>query len=303
MVFAKWQVKVCDCFRVKNKRLRQLLLIFATSQTPRSLAAIIMNITYRKKITAFIDVLGFSEIVLKSDKTTLETYFSTLENQLKNLSSNSQFDYFLISDTIILTAPNNVENLISLFSAIQYFQSLLLGRGIIMRGAVTIDDIYINKSKNIIVGPALVHSYNLEGLAKYPRIIIDRSIINSFSFNDSYSLLENMNGDRRNIKTPDYLLKIDCDSYIYINYLACFVHKKQNYIHETFDVVCNLIKRNFYSNKNIDKYEWLKKQIISELKNVKSYVDQLNTENSGRKYTRNTKEKGADKWIEKFQRI
>lgn len=264
------------------------------------LAVIIMKISYKKELTAFIDVLGFSEIVLKSDKTKLEDYFSILDNQLKGLSKNGQLKYFLISDTIILTATNNLPRFINLLSIIQYIQALLLSKGILVRGSITVDEIYLNRTKNIIVGPSLVNAYNLEGLAKYPRIIIDRKIIDNFSFDGTVSLLSYVNNHPLNIKRVDYLLQLDTDNYIYVNYIACFVDKSQNYQQDGFANIYKIIRENIYSNKNLDKYNWINSKIVFELTNLKTYLNNLSAQTPSTKHLKNLKMKGVENWLNRF---
>ena len=77
-----------------------------------------------------------------------------------------------------------------------------------IRGAVTIGDIYVNRTdeKATVFGKALNEAYRLESKkAKYPRIIVDESV------------LEAIPTEYKN----DLLKQDDSDGYYFINYLNC----------------------------------------------------------------------------------
>lgn len=55
-------------------------------------------------------------------------------------------------------------------------QNILADRNILIRGAVTIDQIY--SGKMVVFGPALINAYETENkIAVYPRICVDRKIL------------------------------------------------------------------------------------------------------------------------------
>lgn len=127
-----------------------------------------------------MDVLGFSELVYNKDRSRIESYFSYIESDLNKHLSKNKFNYLVISDSIVISAKKTKENLSELVFLVSKIQYQLILKGILVRGAISFGKLYINKSSNIIVGPGLINAYRLESSAKYPRIILDRQIIQSY---------------------------------------------------------------------------------------------------------------------------
>src|SRR5262245_5054866 len=90
------------------------------------------------KFVAFIDVLGFSNLVNTNDISNLESYFETITEVLDRIRIEKEvIESFLISDSIILIAPKGLNGLRQLLIAIRRIQSTLLLRKILLRGAVS----------------------------------------------------------------------------------------------------------------------------------------------------------------------
>ena len=65
-----------------------------------------------------------------------------------------------------------------------------------LRGAVAIDDLHY--SENFVYGNALLKTHKLEShVAKYPRIVIDASILNIINATQAYIFKYNINKDIR----------------------------------------------------------------------------------------------------------
>jgi hypothetical protein len=135
-------------------------------------------LTYEERIVAFIDVLGFAELVETSEidpvaRTRIEKLIATdqlFERFLKNMRPLVDAAFF--SDSFVLSA--RAESAIYLFREAGYLCRHLLTLGFVFRGAIVAGSLH--HQDRTIVGPAFVKAYRLErDVAIYPRVIIDDS--------------------------------------------------------------------------------------------------------------------------------
>lgn len=148
---------------------------------------------YQRRVLAFIDVLGWSDLVQKSvvQREELEK-LNLAKNYLSFLSkaSSSRKEFFSkfkrsvptiidathFSDTLVISCPINSAATLSFISGIQQVCEGLLLSGRYTRGAIVVGELYHHD--NIIFGPALIEAYRLEkNVAKYPRIIVQPEAI------------------------------------------------------------------------------------------------------------------------------
>ena len=170
------------------------------------------NISYQIGIVAFIDILGFKEIVKKSERNPkqLRTVYESLEflkkrelpekwklqlveieedAQIKGISdfdiSNRTFSS-AFSDSIVVTVivdDGNIHaSLSTLLANLSFVGSKLIIDGILIRGAITIGKI-IHTQTGIVFGQGLIDAYQLETrAAKFPRIILSDNIISKLNY-------------------------------------------------------------------------------------------------------------------------
>src|ERR1700679_1326034 len=96
---------------------------------------------------AFLDVLGFSELVKAENNNDLENFFSvTLENFKTITVYKGEIRKLILSDSIILVvdSENKNDNFLKLLRAIRDLQASLALKGIWIRGAVSYGDVYLN---------------------------------------------------------------------------------------------------------------------------------------------------------------
>ncbi len=227
-----------------------------------------MKIIYKENIILFLDVLGFSNLVYNKDQTKIEDYFSYILSDFKKYLSIRKFKFLIISDSIVVSAKNSKENLSELVFVIGKIQSQLLLKGILVRGAISFGNFHINKSTGIVVGPGLINAYLLEKHAKYPRIILDRNLINIF-FDSTSSFLEYMNsGFRNKYGEENANVKFSTtleDGMPYINYVRKAVRFNRTYSKHNSDKIIKLFTSNYFSNEHFEKYNWLLKEFLEEL--------------------------------------
>jgi hypothetical protein len=149
---------------------------------------------------AFIDILGFGELVKKYDKGLLPSVLNDLKSALDNATSFLKIDLsspsdplnwkkslkvHLFSDCLCAAIPINLNyndvfhNFTFFHLYISTYQNLLMEKGFFARGGVSIGSFY--SDENMIFSGALVESVELEKTAIYPRILISKSLIDKIS--------------------------------------------------------------------------------------------------------------------------
>jgi hypothetical protein len=169
------------------------------------------QIKYEQRIVAFIDILGFKEIVKQSehDTTKIELLYSVLDF-LKGWETSDKWDLKFVeieedaqkkgvvnfdirgktnttsfSDSIVVSVQvdDNVNEMTStLVVNLAYIGALLIEKGILFRGGLTIGNI-VHNDNGTVFGQALIDAYQLETKsAKYPRIILSDKLIRELNY-------------------------------------------------------------------------------------------------------------------------
>ena len=221
----------------------------------------------KDKYVAFLDVMGFSNLVNSGRIEPLESYFEKINEVLGKLKRDkANIQCFMISDSIILIAPDDLSELRQLFSAIRRIHINLLWRKILVRGAVSFGQIYYNPDKNIIVGKAFIKAYNLEkDMAIFPRVIVDPIIVKRLgqdrtAFPEQFKSGSVYEFENRVIYNQSSFSRISEDA-IFIDY-ACKVIKKAD-INGCLKHTYAMIVDNLYGDqRHYTKYIWLKNYFI-----------------------------------------
>jgi len=251
-----------------------------------------MNTVYKDRYIVFIDILGFKDIVNKSNndnkkaKEILENlkYIERIKkenDEVFNLTSINR-KVTIFSDSIIISYPSlNARSscFLSLVLDIIYVSIKLLDKSIYIRGGMTYGKLY--HEDNICFGPAMIKAYNLEQEAIYPRIIVDNLAIEKG--------LEQPGLDGGKITDDDInevLITENGISYIDFLYSALEEFEEINeYIDYLENIRKNLIfhlKNRSYTPKVLEKYEWFKdyynnsiERIIKESKGAPQFFEQF----------------------------
>ena len=146
-----------------------------------------MSSEYVNSYIAFLDILGFKELVrthtckeiLKVFDEIKTEYIITCDKENKPLINAENLHVKIMSDSICFYTPSNIENSLPvLIGLCAYFQSRLwtLQEPILVRGGIVCGDLYAEG--DIIFGTGLTNAYLLEERnAKVPRIIITKETI------------------------------------------------------------------------------------------------------------------------------
>lgn len=247
---------------------------------------------YEQSLVAFMDILGFKEIITQSESEPnsykVETIYSIL-NYFKEWEIPGNWDLKFIeieedaqwrgiprfdiknktnitsfSDSIVISVKttDNVNEMFStLVANLGYLGTLLLENNVLWRGGITLGKIFHHKN-GIVYGPGMIEAFSLEhNYSKYPRIILSDKLIGKLN----------------------YPLKEKCNRYPYHQYLKRFndgtvgFHQMQFYeviqswekmSFETLrrkmdtirEVIINGLDNSFETPNVFMKYNWLKEQ-------------------------------------------
>jgi hypothetical protein len=166
---------------------------------------------YENRLIAFIDILGFKEIVSSSEKddSKVEFLYSVL-NYLKSWETSESWSSQLVeieedaqkkgvenfdirdktnstafSDSIVVSVKveNNVNEMAStLIVNLAYIGAILFEKGILFRGGLTIGNL-IHNENGTVFGKGLIDAYQLESNnAKFPRIVLSDKLLNQLNY-------------------------------------------------------------------------------------------------------------------------
>lgn len=238
-----------------------------------------MNITdylQEKKYVAFLDVLGFKELVrTKGEK--LNRYFKTIENALIDINSDkAEITSQLVSDSTILACDLSVQNLGTLLKAVQTIQARCAVENIWIRGAITIGDIYFDRNLNIVVGNGLSDAYLLESQEKFPRVIIDPKVLKEeYGFGTRHLFIKRYNQNAEPKKIP--LINEPSDLNQSIENEAIFVAFAERIIFENIDsleILYKNIQNELYNSQHTyQKYLWLKQYFSETLERMANFYE------------------------------
>lgn len=222
-----------------------------------------MEIKYENKIVAFIDVLGFSNLVYSDKIEPISHYYEMILTDFKEAAIKKDLKFLMISDSIVVHAPQTKDGFFAVIKVLSNLQHRLLLKGILIRGAVSFGKLFVSETDNIIVGTGLINAYNLEKKAIFPRIVIDRSVIPLY-WTDSDDFIRRTGHLIRHSAPLPYI-----HDYPFIDIGMAVALDFQT---AKFDSVVKTLKDHYYNNEHIVKYEWMKVTILNTVKSSKDYL-------------------------------
>ncbi len=228
---------------------------------------------YVEYYIAFLDILGFKDIINKKSFNEVNKIFDNLLIIKQDImNSSSIFNEFLnerglgnlfdnivlniMSDSIIIAIPaRHMNSLAFVTEYCRRVQASFIKDGILIRGAITKGEFY---SKNeIMFGKGLIEAYLLqENEAIYPRIIMTKKL--------AYDYIERV-GTHTTVYIQDFLVN-DSDDYLFVNYLF--------YENIDYEKLACYIKDRLDSETNgrvRQKYLWLKNYFNGAIENPVKY--------------------------------
>lgn len=245
---------------------------------------------YEHRLIAFIDILGFKDIVKQSEINTskIELIYSVLE-YLKDWENTEKWDLKFVeievsaqykgvnnfdlrgktnattfSDSIVVSVKvdDNVNEMAStLIVNLAYIGTVLLEKGILFRGGLTIGNI-IHIDNGTVFGQGLIDAFMLETRsAKYPRIVLSDKLLNELNYpietkGNSYPYHQ-------------YLERYDdgCVGFhqlIYYQVIESWIEMTPELLTESLSkvrkVIINGLDSSFEKPEVFEKFKWLKEQ-------------------------------------------
>jgi hypothetical protein len=141
--------------------------------------------TYEERYCAFIDILGFGELIEQLDNgaialQALRDLLSKVHNPPPanaSMLARSDFRAQSISDAVALSAAPNPPGLGAIIHSVSQLAVDLLRQGFLIRGALVKDLLY--HDDKTVLGKALLRAYRLESsVVRYPRVMVTREVAN-----------------------------------------------------------------------------------------------------------------------------
>lgn len=170
------------------------------------------EIKYENRLVAFIDILGFKDIIkdseqnadklrliydsllfLKSKEKPAEWSLQFIEIEedaqkrgVENFDIINKTSCTCFSDSIVVSVQigdNNINEMTStLIANLSFIGAKLMTEGILLRGAITIGNI-IHQDNGLVMGQALIDAYQLEiNIVKNPRIILSDKLLKQLNY-------------------------------------------------------------------------------------------------------------------------
>ncbi len=245
---------------------------------------------YENRLIAFIDILGFKDIIKQSDidPSKIELIYSVLEylkdwekpenwelkfvaieecaqyKGVNNFDLSGKTNITSFSDSIVVSVKvdDNVNEMAStLIANLAYIGTVLLEKGILFRGGLTIGNI-IHNDNGTVFGQGLIDAYMLENKsAKYPRIILSDKFIKELKYP--------IDSKRNRYPYHQYLIRYDdgCVGFnqlIYYQVIESWIEMKPNLLKESLEkvrrVIISGLDSSFEKQEVFEKYKWLKEQ-------------------------------------------
>lgn len=139
-------------------------------------------VKYKKHLVAFIDILGFKDLINENDPKKIFKLLSVREEIEKIIGKDKgslDLKISSFSDCIVLSMEyesNDYKIFNRFLQDISFYSLLATMNEHLIRGGFTIGDLYHDESK--VFGPALNKAYVIEtNQAVYPRIIFDTEVV------------------------------------------------------------------------------------------------------------------------------
>ncbi|MGJ8685657.1 MAG: hypothetical protein ACSHWW_13585 [Nonlabens sp.] len=219
----------------------------------------------KEQYIAFLDVLGFKELVNKRNTESLEIYFNSVRDSLNIIGNEKRnIKSLLISDSTILISPDTKKDFKTLLRAVQTIQSTLAQKGIWLRGAISYGEVYFDENSNLVVGKGLVKAYLLESEAIYPRVIIDPSLVLKIA-EDRTEFISFLNPRKpKTLEARKNTLVVEDEDSFSVSFASRVVYDSIE--NRNLHLIYNRIKKNLYSDpKHYSKYLWVKNHFSDTL--------------------------------------
>ncbi len=165
------------------------------------------SINNKRVYVAFLDILGFREVVNNNDHEVLSSIYDTkISTDIENIGyffeinkgvlDDLKIEILAVSDSIILWSQD--DSIIDFYMLVLNVKELLqsfFNKGVPLRGAISVGPLSIRKINGQInvFGKALTNSYNLESNQEWTGCVIDQECLDVLDNDEENHLNELMN--------------------------------------------------------------------------------------------------------------
>ncbi|MEC4594125.1 hypothetical protein VPG91_24200 [Nitrospirillum amazonense] len=212
-----------------------------------------MTIDLKLHFVAFLDVLGFSEMVNSDVQNNKNDHLSKLfkchQAASSIFSEAPDCSITQFSDSIVVAKPYDSEKFQWFVKCVAKYQRLLLDEGLLCRGGIAVNKHFSNGSFTFSAG--LIDAYRVESTtARYPRVVISDEVLNLIYEDD------------RSIMYPN-LIRED-DGLFFIDYIGITSGERPKSLVETTKSIINQMKNNKIPSVR-EKGLWLASYVDSVL--------------------------------------
>jgi len=231
------------------------------------------TIEYVDRLVAFVDMLGWKDLVAKSAENpnllASIVMLSTAQNGMGDISEDGNgIRHIRMSDASIFVAdPNNKTEVFTLTNSIIMLHQTALLHGWLARGSVVRGKIYYSENSPVILGPALTtaHENSENGIAFYPRTVLDQSTVELIS--EMYTDKSVHDEFKKQFPLTNGIpIEKDNDDLSFFSYLGGFMQSCFTE-HYRSQILAGL-RENKNNPKVHQKYLWLKNYFNSVYKNA-----------------------------------
>lgn len=214
---------------------------------------------YEKRLTLFIDFLGFKDIVEEAaaDNEMLDKLVGALEDAASTakIGNKSDFQVSQFSDCLVISYKvKSADALFEIVNKLSLIVVRIIGRGYLLRGGLTYGELH--HSDTAVLGPAMNRAYYLESeVAKNPRVILDPEVFNELLERSSEEVVETI---------KQVLVQDESDGIWYFDYISSEsvaekVAGEFDFYPKYLATIADLIKRGLkhQSPGVLSKYIWL----------------------------------------------
>ena len=139
-----------------------------------------MPLELKQHYVAFLDVLGFAEMVnsdtIGDDHTFLTKLFKCHQSAAHIFSDDPNCSITQFSDSIVVSKPYNPQEFEWFVTRVANYQRLLLDEELLCRGGIAVNKHFSNGSFTFSAG--LIAAYRIESTAaRYPRVVISNEVL------------------------------------------------------------------------------------------------------------------------------
>lgn len=202
------------------------------------------NPAVRQHFVAFLDVLGFSEMVesdlLGQSQENLVKLFRCHQSAAVIFRDDVNCQIIQFSDSIVVAMPYDPRRFEWFASRVADYQRLLLDERLLCRGGIAVDQHFSNGTFTFSAG--LIRAYRVESQsARYPRVVVSPEVISLVYPNK--------------IDTPSFLIAED-DGLLFVDYLGLTRARKPKYLRNAVEEIVSTLSS--HSSPSVrEKGHWL----------------------------------------------